>query len=125
MKLVLSVEALSPQLSGIGRYTWELASRLPTYENIESIKFYRNHEWAKDITSLLSAEKQSSRQGWSGLLPKWLRKPRLRRGEIFHGPNYFLPEFVEAGVATIHDLSVFRYPETARPCAESSPLLLR
>ena len=29
MKVILSVEALEPMLTGIGRYTWELASRLP------------------------------------------------------------------------------------------------
>jgi alpha-1,3-rhamnosyl/mannosyltransferase len=29
-----------------------------------------------------------------------------------HGPNYFLPPGVETGVITVHDLSVFRYPET-------------
>jgi len=29
-----------------------------------------------------------------------------------HSPNYFIPEWVDCGIATIHDLSVFRYPET-------------
>ena len=115
MKLVLSVEALSPQLSGIGRYTWELASRLPVNADVESIKFYRNNDWLQDIAPLLLTEKTSSRRGWPHLVPKWLRQPRLRLGEIFHGPNYFLPAFVENGVATVHDLSVFRYPETHPP----------
>lgn len=31
---------------------------------------------------------------------------------IFHGTNFFLPEFVENGLITIHDLSIFRHPET-------------
>ncbi|RAS23413.1 alpha-1,3-rhamnosyl/mannosyltransferase [Paraburkholderia bryophila] len=34
------------------------------------------------------------------------------RGHLFHSPNYFLPEQVEAGISTVHDLSVFKYPET-------------
>jgi alpha-1,3-rhamnosyl/mannosyltransferase len=34
------------------------------------------------------------------------------RGRIFHGPNYFLPPCADIGVATIHDLSVFKFPET-------------
>lgn len=108
----MSVEALAPQLSGIGRYTWELASRLPAHADVESTKFYRNGGWVQDATTLLVTDKPQHRRGWSTLLPKWLDKPRVRRGEVFHGPNYFLPAFVEGGVATIHDLSVFRYPET-------------
>jgi alpha-1,3-rhamnosyl/mannosyltransferase len=28
-----------------------------------------------------------------------------------HGPNYFLPAGVETGIITVHDLSVFHYPE--------------
>ena len=112
MKVILSVEALAPQLSGIGRYTWELASRLPAHADVESIKFYRNGEWVQDAATLLVTDKPQQRRGWSRLLPQWTQKPRVRRSEIFHGPNYFLPAFVEHGVATIHDLSVFRYPET-------------
>lgn len=34
------------------------------------------------------------------------------RGRVFHGPNYFLPPCADIGVATIHDLSVFKFPET-------------
>ena len=112
MKAILSVEALGPQLSGIGRYTLELASRLPQHADVESIRFYRNNEWVQDVASLLAADKLPQRRGWPRLLPKWMHKPRVRRGEVFHGPNYFLPVFVERGVATVHDLSVFRYPDT-------------
>ncbi len=112
MKVALSVEALTPQLSGIGRYTFELASRLPASPPVESIRFYRNHEWVRDISPLLVTEKPQPQNGWHRLLPRWLRRPRIRAGEVFHGPNYFLPAFVEHGVATVHDLSVFRYPET-------------
>ena len=44
-----------------------------------------------------------------------MRDIRLKmecRSAVFHGPNYFLPECADCGVATIHDLSIFRYPET-------------
>ena len=111
MKVTLSVESLSPHLSGIGRYTWELASRLPTHPNVESIRFYRNKRWVKEVAPLLSSEKSPPRP-WPDVVLSWLRPLRLHSGEVFHGPNYFLPGFVENGVATIHDLSVFRYPET-------------
>ncbi|HEX9389989.1 MAG TPA: glycosyltransferase family 1 protein [Usitatibacteraceae bacterium] len=111
MKLVLSIEALGPQLSGIGRYTWELASRLPTNAGVESIRFYRNKRWVQELAPLLSGDKLQVRP-WPEVVAGWMRPLSIRRGEIFHGPNYFLPTFVEHGVATIHDLSVFRYPET-------------
>jgi alpha-1,3-rhamnosyl/mannosyltransferase len=47
--------------------------------------------------------------------PRWLREWRssaVCKGKVFHGPNFFLPACAEAGVATVHDLSVFKYPET-------------
>jgi alpha-1,3-rhamnosyl/mannosyltransferase len=34
------------------------------------------------------------------------------RGHVFHGPNFFLPHWAERGVITVHDLSVFKFPET-------------
>ena len=37
---------------------------------------------------------------------------QVLRSSLVHGPNYFLPPGVEGGVITVHDLSVFRYPET-------------
>lgn len=36
----------------------------------------------------------------------------MLRSTLVHGPNYFLPPESEAGLITVHDLSVFRYPET-------------
>lgn len=33
-------------------------------------------------------------------------------GRLFHGPNYFLPPSVASGIITVHDLSVFHFPET-------------
>lgn len=33
------------------------------------------------------------------------------RSDLFHGPNFFLPRFVERGIITLHDLSVLRFPE--------------
>jgi alpha-1,3-rhamnosyl/mannosyltransferase len=45
------------------------------------------------------------------LVDRWRTRPLLRT-TLVHGPNYFLPEGVEQGVITVHDLSVFRYPET-------------
>jgi len=45
-----------------------------------------------------------------------LRKVRLRRqvtpyADVVHGPNYSLPDWADNGVVTVHDLSVFKFPE--------------
>jgi len=35
--------------------------------------------------------------------------------QLVHGPNYFLPAWAPRGLVTVHDLSVFKYPETHPP----------
>jgi len=46
-----------------------------------------------------------------------LHRARLRsmRDHVFHGPNFYLPDFPGISVATIHDLSIFRYPQFHPP----------
>lgn len=118
MNVILSVEALAPALSGIGRYTWELASRLPEHREVDEVRYFRNRQWCQDPAVLLEPPPPPSFSRW---LARRLRPPlNLRkalvgwqcRGKLFHGPNYFLPSCADIGVATVHDLSVFRFPET-------------
>ena len=120
LKVVLSVEALSPSLTGIGRYTWELAQRLPMHAQLQGVQFYRGGRWVDEPASLLQAAAPKAAAAKAKLRlrlnqPRWLRDWRTSaacRGRVFHGPNFFLPACAEAGVATVHDLSVFKYPET-------------
>jgi alpha-1,3-rhamnosyl/mannosyltransferase len=119
MKVILSVEALSPPLSGIGRYTWELARRIGQLPNIGQVRYHRARRWVKDPAALLVVDPSAPQ-------PRKLRLkfPRCAengywklacRGQVFHGPNYFLPPYADHGVVTVHDLSVFKYPETHPP----------
>jgi alpha-1,3-rhamnosyl/mannosyltransferase len=118
MRLVLSVEALMPELTGIGRYTWQLASGMPARLAPGAVRFYRAGAWVRNPAALLAP-------GRTGLpLQLWRRAAnRLNAAAVrrqlgcclFHGPNYFIPEGVEAGIATVHDLSVLRFPETHPP----------
>ncbi|QKV55114.1 glycosyltransferase family 4 protein [Comamonas antarctica] len=118
MKLVLSVEALSPHLTGIGRYTWELAQRLPMKGQLQEMRFYHGGRWIDEPARLLKTPASASTKKKplvSVKPPRWLRDWRnsaICRDRLFHGPNFFLPACAEAGVATVHDLSVFKYPET-------------
>lgn len=117
MKLVLSVEALTVDLTGIGRYTWELARRLPRHPAVQDLRFYRNGLWVDDPGRLLKARSAlpegSHRARFK--LPRWMRDLRMAtvcRDRVFHGPNFFLPACADKGVITVHDLSVFKFPET-------------
>lgn len=113
MKLILSVDALSPSLSGIGRYAWELVGRLPHADGVEQVRFYRAGSWVKDPADLLkeSVAKRRRRLRLPRLIRDWYWQDAFR-GQVFHAPNYFLPPNVQNGVVTVHDLSVFKYPET-------------
>lgn len=119
MRVALSVEALAPVLTGIGRYSWELTTRLPLQQGVNSVRYYRQGSWVKDPNLLLqpalNMEPQEKRKFIGVRLPKCIREFKLKRDchhQLFHGPNYFLPSCVDMGVATVHDLSVFKFPET-------------
>lgn len=112
MRVTLCVDALEPQLGGIGRYTWELCKRLPQSRHISMVQFVRAGSLIEDPAVLRRDEKY--RPSFFRRHPRWLRKRRARtalRSGLVHGPNYFLPREAETGVITVHDLSVLRYPD--------------
>ncbi|MFM0098656.1 glycosyltransferase family 1 protein [Paraburkholderia nemoris] len=119
MKLILAVDALVPPLTGIGRYAWELASHYQILRNdLDSMRFFFAGQWVGDPAALLQPPDARrlalKRKRWPVRYPKSWRQWRLRRemrGHVFHSPNYFLPESVDSGIVTVHDLSVFKYPE--------------
>lgn len=119
LKLILAVDAIVPPLTGIGRYTWELASHYATPDSgLDSIRYFFAGQWVHDPRNLLNGPPPNHvfpRKGfWPRLSAGWRQwyERRAIREHVFHSPNYFLPEWVEGGVVTVHDLSVFKYPET-------------
>lgn len=111
MDLTLTVDALGPQLSGIGRYVWELCGRLPSQPGIDRVRYFANGGFVDDPHSLLDGSPARSRIR----LPRRLRRrlvQRRLRDTLVHGPNYFLPADADTGIITVHDLSVLLYPET-------------
>ena len=110
--VALSVDALSPRLTGIGRYCLELAQRLPNEMGAGKVSYFRGDHWIDNPLELLEDDGRPVRRpAWRRHYDKWQRKRKLNSA-IVHGPNYFLPAWAERGIATIHDLSVHLYPET-------------
>ena len=48
MRLIVSVDSLTPSLTGIGRYTWELVTRLQATSGLRQLRFYRSGSWIED-----------------------------------------------------------------------------
>lgn len=112
MQVSLSVDALSPNLGGIGRYCWELARGLEAEERVNRVRYFVGRNWLDDPGELLLEGHTIKRKSrWRNTIDLW-RNHRLAANSVVHSPNYFLPVWAERGIATIHDLSVFKYPET-------------
>lgn len=108
VKLALAIDALSPQLTGIGRYTWELCKHLPPAPELESVRFYRYGRWFEDPAWFLRTRKPPR-----SFVPPFLGRLLAKRefgNVLFHSPNFFLPRACDSGIVTVHDLSVIRYP---------------
>ncbi|MGF6374772.1 glycosyltransferase involved in cell wall biosynthesis [Paraburkholderia sp. RAU6.4a] len=113
MRTILEVDAIRPPLTGIGRYAWELVRHFQTTEKLQAARYFANGHWIDDPRKLLLAQPQSRRPVVSA--SRWLGRLKLTlrlRSYLFHSPNYFLPPQVNSGIVTVHDLSVFKYPET-------------
>ena len=70
MNLILAIEAIQPPLAGIGRYAWELATRLPQHADIDSVRFMADGHWKMlpDL-SLSNQDSSPATQEVEGVLP--------------------------------------------------------
>ncbi|WP_338847266.1 glycosyltransferase family 1 protein [Massilia sp. W12] len=133
MKVVLSIEAIHPPLAGIGRYAWELATRLPQFADVEQVRYMSDGFWC-GLPPLESLRGGAPAAGSAGGLKAGLRRIAARlpaasalyqrvrpmlaarrlnqvREGVFHGPNFFVPQSRIPSVVTIHDLSVYRHAD--------------
>lgn len=128
MKIILAVNAIKPPLTGIGRYTWELASRIASLTDVEEVRFFFEGRWVSDIKTLLaqSPAKRALRQrllrsplavaAYRWVSPMVLRHRLKSFSEhLYHSPNFYLPPCPGPAIATIHDLSIFRCPQFHPP----------
>ncbi|MDE1164224.1 MAG: glycosyltransferase family 1 protein [Pseudomonas sp.] len=128
MKLVLSVEPVRFPLTGIGRYTYELALRLQQNPEITNLQFFAGRRFLPALPT--ASEASGSGYGLKRVVQKnflaveayrllmpMLRKRALKgHGDfIYHSPNYYLPPFAGRSVATFHDLSPFTWAHCHAP----------
>lgn len=130
MKVLLSIDALKYPLTGIGRYTYELATGLER-QQLASLKFSRYGEVLDTIPSMTAesgaggpatqrsqaflARARSKLRQLPGIPTLHAAYRNWRQGQLkglcadhlFHGPNYAVPDRSGPSVVTIHDLSVY------------------
>ncbi|MDH2246062.1 glycosyltransferase family 4 protein [Pseudomonas sp. GD03855] len=127
MNVILSVEPVRFPLTGIGRYTYELASRLQQAPSV-SVRYFSNIRFLESLPT--AADQSDSAYGLKRLVQKStvaleayrLLMPLLRRqalkgngDALYHGPNFFLPPYAGPSIATFHDLSPFTWMECHAP----------
>jgi len=132
VKVIFCTEPIRFPLTGVGRYAYELACRLGQIQEIEALKFFSGSGMQElpDRSRPPATEAESSVGGLKRALMRMpllvdtvsslldtCRAHQLRGygGWLYHSPNYYLPRFKGACVATFHDLSVFTLPECHPP----------
>lgn len=130
MNILFDTDAIQYPLTRIGRYAFEIGSRLSSAKEIEQALYFRDgtvqEEMAIRSTVAGRAERARMRiKRWAGSMPffskayhnlaaKQQERSFSKLNEdnfVFHGPNYALPTYDGASVATIHNLSAMSWPE--------------
>ncbi len=133
MKIILSVEPIRPPLTGIGRYTLELARNLTQLEIVDELRFFNGSEFLAELPDGVSLTETSTASAmlrfkhqvarlpfvlelYRRALGKAQREMLNGNGEyLYHGPNFYLPDRDGPSVVTIHDLSILKMPEHHPP----------
>jgi alpha-1,3-rhamnosyl/mannosyltransferase len=128
MKLILSVEPVRFPLTGIGRYTYELALRLQQSPEISDLLFFAGRRFLPALPTAAEASgsgyglKRAVQKNFLAVEAYRLLMPLLRKHALkghgdflYHSPNYYLPPFAGRSVATFHDLSPFTWSHCHAP----------
>lgn len=126
MRIILSVDAIRQPLTGVGRYTLELARQLATMPELD-LAFLQGRNLRdaipapgaaqallptlRDMLSAFSLPTNIYRHYQGHIRARALRHECRA---ILHGANYYLPAFPGRSIVTIHDVSIFTAPEQHR-----------
>lgn len=148
MKVVLSIDPIRFPLTGIGRYTFELAQQLKKLTQVEQLCFLSGHQIVHELPeSTLPATSRPSSFAANlrravlhntvtvemyRLASPLIKQQALRDYSeyVFHGPNFYVPPFAGSSVCTFHDLSIFTWahchpPERVRYMRKEIALTLK
>ncbi|UUY09834.1 glycosyltransferase family 4 protein [Pseudomonas sp. J452] len=128
MRVILSVEPVRFPLTGIGRYTYELAQALQQNPQVDELRLFGMTGFVPHLpmageqamsSQRLKERIQKSRlasEVYRRLMPL-IKRRALRHCEsfIYHGTNFYLPPFPGRSIATFHDLSPFKWVDCAPP----------
>jgi glycosyltransferase involved in cell wall biosynthesis len=130
LNILLSVQPIKYPLTGIGRYTYELAKELETQRSIDRILYINENNIIEQIPEADEIDiYDNNHNNYKYKFKRYLAKNKYILdayryyksfsnhdvfsgfdGYIYHGPNFYLPNFPGKSVVTIHDLSVFTMP---------------
>ncbi len=136
MRIALLTQSIAPPLTGIGRYAFELATRLPAMDGIDRCEFLNDFRWTtpEAIAAVGAVQSGTSPQSsgasrfsalrqrvarsylasksYSFLAARCIdRNVDVRRPDLLHSPNFYAPQVTCPLVVTVHDLSVLDHPE--------------
>ena len=125
MKIILNVDAITHPLTGIGRYTLELAQALQKMDSVTDLKLFSAGQWITQAQQAMAANQwlATARQyvPFKSLALRLYNHKRNRSFKqlsadlgdyIFHSPNFILMPFEGPSVVTIHDLSFIHHAES-------------
>ena len=131
MKLIFSLDPMLMSLTGIGRYTYELAKGFRNSSLLEKVRFQFLLGWVDDPQTLIDkyhsndkahpASPGSPLKQWLHAQARsafWAVSPAIKgvisapyKDHIYHSPSFVLPYFSGKRVSTVHDMSAFRVPQ--------------
>ncbi|WP_145535513.1 glycosyltransferase family 4 protein [Yersinia thracica] len=124
MRVVFSTDSIKYPLTGIGRYTYELARELQISNEISDLLFLQGRKISRDLPTIKVSSGATS--GLKNVVKNsviaselyrlsapWLKSLVLKPYEsfIYHSTNFYLPPRINNAVATFHDLSIFKWPQ--------------
>lgn len=128
LDLILAVDSITPPLTGIGRYAFELSQGLANHPQIERLRCFSMGRWVAPpdpaawgansavtggahLRRALAGSRLAVRvyHALEPRLASWCL--RHEQAALYHSPNYFLPPFPGRAIATVHDLSHALFPQ--------------
>ncbi|WP_172124334.1 glycosyltransferase family 1 protein [Devosia sp. 919] len=133
MRVILAIDPVRFPLTGIGRYTYELAGALAANPQVEQLRYFSGLSFRdglpnegevgvpgmaarlRPLKTLIA--RSETMMDLHQAVSHWRRGRALKDAgdAVFHGPNFYLPPFAGPSVVTIHDLSVFKWPQFHPP----------